>query len=122
MRLCNYRLMNAIVFLIKMLVECKYLKLNNSVKLKSKQVRTVLEKTVNNSFNHGRCSAIPIWSPNNFWKFSIHFVELIVFQLLLKAIVERLLNDPQSFVRRKKDVVEKVKESYREKKLRYYFF
>ena len=24
MRLCNYRLMNAIVFLIKMLVECKY--------------------------------------------------------------------------------------------------
>jgi len=25
MRLCNYRLMNAIVFLIKMLVECKYI-------------------------------------------------------------------------------------------------
>jgi len=24
MRLCNYRLINAIVFLIKMLVECKY--------------------------------------------------------------------------------------------------
>jgi len=27
MRLCNYRLMNAIVFLIKMLVECKYMNL-----------------------------------------------------------------------------------------------
>jgi len=29
MRLCNYRLMNAMVFLIKMLVECKFCALNN---------------------------------------------------------------------------------------------